>query len=290
MEQKFDIRGVVLAGVVSVSAIALMSLVDARYGPVSAWEDDGCNSGCEPEPEPEDCGCDDGGGHGHGDKTKVKVDIDMDLEVNVDIENNITVDASSNANANAGARAAARGIGQASAVANARAKSGRRRTGGGGGTSIVYAPNIAGPIGNLNVVVEKDVRELKPVQAYCLDAKGLQEAAITKTSGQTIDVGTYQGEVFQCVAGTMMVATIGKMSEGSMADYTRGYQIECQDGEALSVNGTGRLACTAASGPIYTANASSARFAQVILRKGGRSRQSVAAGGGMTHFSGGVGY
>ncbi|MBV1886224.1 MAG: hypothetical protein KUG61_04005, partial [Parvibaculaceae bacterium] len=91
MEQKFDIRGLVLAGVVSVSAIALMSLVDARYGPVSAWEDDGCNSGCEPEPEPEDCGCEHDG-HDDGDKVKVKVDIDLDLDVNVDVnvENNIT--------------------------------------------------------------------------------------------------------------------------------------------------------------------------------------------------------
>ena len=288
MEQKFDIRGLVLAGVVSVSAIALMSLVDARYGPVSAWEDDGCNTGCEPEPEPEDCGCD----HGDGDKVKVKVDIDLDLDVNVEVnvENNITIDASSFAYANAGARAAARGIGQASAIAGARAKSGRRRFGGGGGTSIVYAPNVAGPIGNLNVVVEKETRELKPVQAHCLDAKGLQEAAINRANSQTIEVGTYQGEVFQCVIGTMMIATIGRMTEGSMADYTRGYQIECQDGEALSVNGNGRLACTAASGPIYTANTSSARFAQVILRKGGRSRQSVSTGAGLTHFSGGVGY
>lgn len=284
MEQKFNIRGVVLAGVVSVSAIALMALVDARYAQVDA----SCGYGCEPEPEPEDCGCD----HDDGDKVKVKIDIDLDLEVNVDVtvENNITIDASSFANASAGARAAARGLGQASAIANSRAKSGRRRFGGGGGTSIVYAPNVAGPIGNLNVVVEKEVRELKPVQAYCLDAKGLQEAAINRTGSQTIEVGTFQGEVFQCVAGTMMVATIGRMTEGSMADYTRGYQIECQDGEALSVNNGGRLACTAASGPIYTANVSSARFAQVILRKGGRSRQTVSAGGGLTHFSGGVGY
>lgn len=280
MEQKFNIRGVVLAGVVSVSAIALMALVDARYGPVSAWEDDGCNSGCEPEPEPEDCGCDHDGGHDDGDKVKVKIDIN--------IENNITIDTSSYANA--GARAAARGIGQASAIANSRARSGRRRFGGGGGTSIVYAPNVAGPIGNLNVVVEKETSELKPVQAYCLDAKGLQEAAINRANSQTIEVGSYQGEVFQCVIGTMMIATIGQMTEGSLADYTRGYQIECQDGEALSVNSSGRLACTAALAPIYTANVSSARFAQVILRKGGRSRQTVSTGAGLTHFSGGVGY
>lgn len=121
--------------------------------------------------------------------------------------------------------------------------------GGGGGSSYVIMQAPAVQLGKINVVEEfygcydaegRLTDACKPVKAECIDGKGRLSAA-WRVSPAEIGVD-YKGEVFRCPTGYAIGATVGEMVNGH-PDYTNGFVIECQGGEALRFGQAGRLAC-----------------------------------------------
>lgn len=159
--------------------------------------------------------------------------------------------------------------------------------GGGGGSSIVIVPPPAVPIGPLNVTAPEPP---KPVKAQCIDGKGHLSSA-WRVSPAEID-GSYEGEVFRCLAGSALGVTVGKWVNGR-ADYEGGFVIECLEGEALRFGNGSRLACAPqvprADAPAHLRLAGAE--AEVLIRRG-RGQQASSANqpnlGGMV-LTGGVG-
>jgi len=162
--------------------------------------------------------------------------------------------------------------------------------GGGGGYFVAAAP--AAPMGALNVIVrEKHVT--KPVKAICVSAKGLEEAARMSSAVTEVTPGQ-DVELFHCVAGDMLVATIGRMAgaDGKTPDYLGGYVIECRPGEALRHGSNGMLACVPQQKPSMSRIPQATRmaYAEVLIRKSSRHEQVSSSDAGGGFFTGGVGY
>lgn len=141
-------------------------------------------------------------------------------------------------------------------------------------------------------MVVRTEKVMKPVKAICVSAKGLEEAARMSSNVTEVEPDT-DVELFHCVAGDMLVATIGRMAgKGADArpDYVGGYVIECHAGEALRHGSNGMLACVPQQKYGYSEipAATWAAYAEVFLRKHERGEEMVATGGAF--FSGGVGY
>lgn len=302
-------RGLVMSSMAVGAALFLYALAGAS--PAEA-----CGGGCTPPPPPpsNDCGCDDGGGKGgkggsknynfnknynynHNENTNINKNVNNNHN-----ENNINVEVNVNANSNANASATATAIANANAAADS-ASSALDRTSsvavgngsgggyGGGGSSFYISAPQAAPMGALNVIVRTE-KVMKPVKAICVSAKGLEEAA--RMSSNVTEVNPDDDvELFHCVAGDMLVATLGRMAgkgEDARADYTGGYVIECRAGEALRHGSNGMLACVPQQKYGYSEIPASTRlaYAEVFIRKNERGEEAVATGGAF--FSGGVGY
>lgn len=158
--------------------------------------------------------------------------------------------------------------------------------GGGGGSSIVIVPPPAVPLGPIDVA---DPTPPKPVKAECIDSKGHLSSA-WRVAPAEIDE-TYEGEVFRCLPGSALGATVGTWVNG-VADYEGGFVIECLEGEALRFGQGGRLACAPqtvradAPAELRLAGAS----AEVLIRRGraGSAGTGAVGLGGMV-LTGGVG-
>lgn len=292
-------------------------------------EDCGCEAPPPPPPPPEeDCGCEGPDDHGHGGKGGSKnwnwnsnknvnknhnENTNTNTNTNTNNNNvvvNVNVDSSSNSSASATASASA--IANANMANDIANNSGSRSgstsrsggsgygigngngSGGGGGSYYVAAPAPMS-MGVLNVVVREEAVAKKPVKAVCVSAKGLEEMARYSTHLRDLSPRD-ETEVFHCLAGDMLVVTIGRMmgSGGqSFANYEGGYVIECHEGEALRF-GTNGLACTPVQSRWSKQDGQSGRggYAEVFISKSVRNETSASAnaGAGMATFSGGVGY
>lgn len=122
---------------------------------------------------------------------------------------------------------------------------------GGGGSRCCGAGGPApATVNNLTVVGETvsyetrthEVRELAAVRAVCLDADGNPHPA-SRPSPEARVAADFDGEIYRCMAGTSMQATIGRAAEGA-PDYAGGETIVCAAGEALRY-ADGALACAA---------------------------------------------
>lgn len=280
-----------------------------------------CGGGCNPPPPPSnDCGCDDGGGGkghwGKGGNKNINYNNNKNINYNENNntntntntnnnhnENNVNVEVNVNASASASATATASAIANANAAADS-ASSALDRTssvaigngsgggyGGGGSSYYVSAPQAA-PVGALNVIV-RTASVVKPVKAICVSAKGLEEAA--RVSSPAAEIGPEDDvELFHCVAGDMLVATIGRMAgkgDNAKPDYLGGYVIECRPGEALRHGSNGMLACVPQQRDYGTSQVPAATrvaYAEVFIRKSEKGEEVAATGGAF--FSGGVGY
>ena len=224
------------------------------------------------------------------------------MNVNVDGNGGGNGGGNAMANANANAIATATAIANANAAADT-AFSALDRTssiaigngsgggfGGGGSRYYVSAPQAA-PMGALNVIV-RTAKIVKPVKAICVSAKGLEEAARLSTTDTEIDPED-DVELFHCVAGDMLVATIGRMAgkgDDAKPDYLGGFVIECLAGEALRHGSNGMLACLPEQKHGYSQMPASRRtaYAEIMIRKNERGEEMAVTGGAF--FSGGVGY
>ncbi|MEQ8612095.1 MAG: hypothetical protein RIB48_15060 [Parvibaculum sp.] len=312
-QMKFSISGGMPVLSVLAFGAALFLYAFAGATPAAAGSSGGCGGGCTPPPPPptHDCGCDhDGGGKNYNKNYNYNKNINYNENNNTNNntnnnynENNVNVHVNVNANANASATATASAIANANAAADS-ASSALDRTssvaigngsgggfGGGGSSYYVSAPQAA-PMGALNVIV-RTAKVVKPVKAICVSAKGLEEAARLSSNVTEVEP-TDDVELFHCVPGDMLVATIGRMAgkgDEAAPDYVGGYVIECRPGEALRHGSNGLLACVPQKNKYgYSEIPASTRkaYAEVFIRKNERGEEMAATSGAF--FSGGVGY
>ena len=214
----------------------------------------------------------------------------VNVQVNVNASAQATATATAMANANAAADSASQAMDRGSAIAVGNGSGGGFGGGGGGGFFAAAAPVT--PMGSLNVIVRAKY-VAKPVKGICVSAKGLEEAARLSSPVSEVTPGQ-DVELFHCVAGDMLVATIGRLAgaDGKTPDYVGGYVIECRPGEALHHGSNGMLACVPQRAPSMTRIPQQTRmaYAEVLIRKSERHDQVSSNDGGGGFFTGGVGY
>ncbi|MCA8903791.1 MAG: hypothetical protein KDA43_02910 [Hyphomonas sp.] len=81
----------------------------------------------------------------------------------------------------------------------------------------------------------------RPVQAVCIDDKGTPHPASRLDNSKSVP-GTYSGEVFRCVAGTVMQVTMGQL-DGNRISFDHGETFTCKKGDALVHKPGGQLVC-----------------------------------------------
>ena len=123
-------------------------------------------------------------------------------------------------------------------------------TGGGGGSASFVSP---GSVTAVNLGVGGEEREAYEsertkiekvvIQAFCFDDKEVPHPASQVQPDRDIAEG-YEGEVYRCIAGTHMQATIAPWRE--QVSFAGGQTLACLKGEALwhsAGEGGGRLVC-----------------------------------------------
>lgn len=115
--------------------------------------------------------------------------------------------------------------------------------GGGGGFVSSPSPVSPGIIEALNVgggqqaVTEqfqetRTLTETMAIRAVCMDDRGMPHPA-SRTNGDQNIAGTFNGEVFRCMAGTRMEISLGKVVNGQPV-FDGGRTMSCQKGQALA--------------------------------------------------------
>ncbi len=91
--------------------------------------------------------------------------------------------------------------------------------------------------------VDRIVEEFKtrPVQALCIDDRNTPHPA-SRVDGEMAVNGSYNGELYRCIAGTHMQVTLGEMTDGK-ASFDTGETFSCGKGEALYHSRGGVLQC-----------------------------------------------
>jgi hypothetical protein len=213
---------------IAIAMVAGLAWFAAGAGPAAAA---GCNCTPPPPPPPTDCGCGPGGhGHGHG-----------DVNINLYLKATAMAQASAQASANASSNAA-----------------GVAFVGGGGGSGGGAMPPTPEIVQGLNVedvsrtraayTATRTVVRRVAIQAMCMDDKGVPHPASQVSPDANIADG-YDGEIYRCIAGTHMQATIGDYS--GKADFGHGQTMACAKGDALyhlpptAGQGGGQVVCRA---------------------------------------------
>ena len=123
---------------------------------------------------------------------------------------------------------------------------------GGGGGGGGYAPPMAsGMIQGLNVEAGRRVKrtayeasrtKIKKVviQAVCIDDRTIPHPASQVSPDRDID-DAYDGEIYRCIAGTWLQATIADFHE--RIDFTGGHTLTCAKHEALYHSRGGAVTC-----------------------------------------------
>lgn len=154
-------------------------------------------------------------------------------------------------NVNVGANVVVNANAQSFAVAGAGASSGASVYYGGGGGYWSMGEGATGLIQGLNVesraAPQKAAYEAKRtsvrlviIQAVCIDDKEVPHPASQATPDREIDEH-YEGELYRCIAGTHMQATLADY-HGEVS-FDHGQIISCAKGEALHRSASGEIAC-----------------------------------------------
>jgi hypothetical protein len=209
--------------------------------------------------------------------------------VNVFVAPSVVVNVSANAQASANANAFANGN-TAILVGG----------GNGGGGFIGQGPQ--GALQNLNVEAGRRVgyeatrtRITKVViQAVCIDDKAVPHPASQVSPDRDIE-DRYDGELFRCIAGTHLQATIAEYL--GRISFDHGHILDCRKNEALYHFPGGRVECRAQK-PARDCNERSLlrRFGagvkiltMITIEKYTEYREETAQGGGAMTLDGGVG-
>ena len=168
--------------------------------------------------------------------------------INVNVASTVVVNASATANVNASASA----NGGAWTNAGANAGSGSTVYYGGGGGGGGYAPPMAsGMIQGLNVEAGRKMRRTSyqatrsrttrvVIQAVCMDDRAIPHPASQVTPDRDID-DAYDGELYRCIAGTFLSATIADYR--GQVDFSGGRTLVCGKSDALYHLPGGRVEC-----------------------------------------------
>ncbi|WP_440957444.1 hypothetical protein ACFELO_09070 [Oceanicaulis sp. LC35] len=139
----------------------------------------------------------------------------------------------------------------AGATATASARSGATIIYGGGGYYGGGTAPAATAVSGLRLAGESEyelieeersrwVEEWRLVRAYCMDDSGNPHPASRPDADERV-TPDFEGEIFRCVAGTALQATLGWREGGE--DRFDGVSIQCQKGEALRYGRGGELFC-----------------------------------------------
>ncbi|MBA4808836.1 hypothetical protein [Brevundimonas sp.] len=219
------------------AGLAVMGAGGAALAQCGGCVPDPCTS-CEPPPPPEPPSCGGGGGSCGGGGGGGNWSSNTNVNVNV----NVNAGASANASASSGARS----------YLNARAGGFSGGFGSGGGAAYVtvdqpYPTTIQGlAVDGLVQTVRTPFtayrRMMKRVviQAVCIDDRQVPHPASQVKPDREI-ADSYEGELYRCLAGTWLQATIADY-EGEIK-FDHGTTLTCKKHEALWFGGEGRLEC-----------------------------------------------
>ncbi len=219
------------------AGLAVMGAGGAALAQCGGCAPDPCTS-CEPPPPPEPPSCGGGGGSCGGGGGGGNWSSNTNVNVNV----NVNAGASANASASSGARS----------YLNARAGGFSGGFGSGGGAAYVtvdqpYPTTIQGlAVDGLVQTVRTPFtayrRMMKRVviQAVCIDDRQVPHPASQVKPDREI-ADSYEGELYRCLAGTWLQATIADY-EGEIK-FDHGTTLTCKKHEALWFGGEGRLEC-----------------------------------------------
>ena len=123
--------------------------------------------------------------------------------------------------------------------------------GGGGGGGGYSPPIVSGIIQGLNVDANQEAARSAyqssrtslhrvAIQAVCLDDRTIPHPASQVSPDRAVEDG-YEGEIYRCIAGTWLQATIATY-EGRV-DFSGGQTLTCHKGDALYHAPGGRVEC-----------------------------------------------
>jgi hypothetical protein len=194
----------------------------------------------------ESCGCQPMHHKPQHNQQNVGVKQNVNVYVNVVTKSNANASSSSVASANASANAAA-----ATTVMSRFMGLGQTMSGGGGGSASFVTP---GPVSALQLNTSaadstaydatRTRVEKVAIQAFCFDDKDVPHPASQVFPDRDVPVN-YEGEIYRCIAGTHMQATIAPWGVEKIS-FAGGQTLACNKGEALyHIPGKdgGRLEC-----------------------------------------------
>ena len=153
-------------------------------------------------------------------------------------------------NVNVNAQASA----SAMAVAGAQASNTTIVYGGGGGFVSRGTAPAATAIAGLALAGEYEMEEesytrmvegWRVVRAVCIDDRGTPHPASRPERDERVREG-FEGEIFRCMAGTTLQATLGDRLESGDDIFEGGQVIQCQRGDALRYGRGGEVFCARA--------------------------------------------
>jgi hypothetical protein len=164
----------------------------------------------------------------------------------------ITINVGATAIVNVNAQASASGAASAGASAGAGGSAGATVFyGGGGGGGGFATPGVAGFIQGLNVVGDatrrvsyessRTVVRKVVIQAVCLDDKDVPHPASQTSPDRDIE-DSFDGELYRCIAGARMQATIADYDGGEIR-FDHGRVLACQKNEAIYHGPGGAVEC-----------------------------------------------
>lgn len=162
---------------------------------------------------------------------------------------NVFVGASVFVNTSVNAETQAMASGQASGFANGNSAILVNGGGGGGGGFITAGPqsllsnlNVEGGVRRASFEATRTKIKKVVIEAVCIDDKTVPHPASQVTPDRDIE-DSYDGELFRCIAGTHMQATIAEYLGHISFDH--GQIMDCQKNEALYHFAGGKVECRA---------------------------------------------
>jgi hypothetical protein len=163
--------------------------------------------------------------------------------IHVGVHNSLNVNVNVQASASASAIATATGGASAGAGASTFIYAGGGYVAGGTapGATALTGLRVAGLTERVHESRTRIREEWRLIRAICIDDRGTPHPAARPDPSERVDQG-FEGELFRCVAGTALQATMGWRTDGQDL-FEGGQTIMCEKGEALRHGPGGEVFC-----------------------------------------------